>query len=42
LADDYDEATFKARWERAFAALSSPEELFLYASGSHPNQTPAE
>ena len=42
LADDYDEATFEARWEREFAALSSPEELFLYASESHPAQSPAE
>jgi hypothetical protein len=42
LADDFDEATFKARWEREFAAISSPEELFLYASESHPAQEPAE
>jgi hypothetical protein len=38
LADDYDEA----RWGREFAALSSPEELFLYASESPPDQGPAE
>ncbi|MFO0929171.1 MAG: hypothetical protein U0736_19470 [Gemmataceae bacterium] len=42
LADDYDEATFETRWEREFAALSSPEELFLYASESHPDQDPDE
>ena len=42
LADDYDEATHEARWERHFAAISSPEELFLYAAGSHPNQSPRE
>jgi hypothetical protein len=42
LADGYDEATFESRWEREFAALSSPEELFLLASGSHPAQSPAE
>jgi enamine deaminase RidA (YjgF/YER057c/UK114 family) len=42
LADDYDEATFWTRWEREFAALSSPEELFLFASESHPSQGPEE
>ncbi|WP_439623415.1 hypothetical protein [Gemmata sp.] len=42
LADDYDEATHDARWERQFAAVASPEELFLYAAGSHPNQSPRE
>lgn len=42
LADDYDEATFDARWNREFAALSTPEELFLFASESHPSQEPAE
>jgi hypothetical protein len=42
LADDYDEAAHEARWERQFAAISSPEELFLYASDSHPNQSPRE
>ncbi len=42
LADDYDEATFQDRWAREFAALSSPEEMFLLASGSHPDQGPEE
>jgi hypothetical protein len=42
LADDYDEVTFRVRWEREFAALSSPEELFLFASESHAAQEPAE
>jgi hypothetical protein len=42
LADDYDEATFQGRWEREFAALSSPEELFLFASESPADQEPAE
>lgn len=42
LADDYDEATFEARWEREFAGLSSPQELFLLAAGSHPDQGPGE
>jgi len=42
LADDYDEATFDARWAREFAALSSPEEMYLFASESHPDQSPLE
>lgn len=40
--DDEDESTFDDRWERQFAAISSPEELFLFASESHPAQTPRE
>jgi hypothetical protein len=44
LADDadLDSPEFWARWEREFAALSSPEELYLLASESHPNQSPEE
>jgi hypothetical protein len=38
LADDYDEATFEHRWEQEFAILSSPQEMFLFASESHPAQ----
>jgi hypothetical protein len=40
--DDEDEDTFDARWERQFAAISSPEELFLHASECHPAQSVAE
>ena len=42
LADDYDEASHEARWETHFAAISSPGEMFLYASESHPGQSPRE
>ncbi|QEL14364.1 hypothetical protein [Limnoglobus roseus] len=42
LATDFDEDTFEVRWEQEFAALSSPESLFLFASESHPAQEPAE
>ena len=42
LADDYDEATHESRWEKHFAAIASPEELYLFASASHPNQSPKE
>ncbi|AWM37608.1 hypothetical protein GobsT_44020 [Gemmata obscuriglobus] len=40
--DDEDEGTFDARWWRQFAALASPEELFLHASECHPAQGVAE
>jgi hypothetical protein len=40
--DDEDEVTFDARWDRQFAAISSPEELFLHASECHPAQSAAE
>lgn len=36
--EDEDEATFQARWDRVFAALASPEELYLFAAESHPAQ----
>lgn len=39
---DEDEDTFDARWERQFAAISSPEELFLHAGECHPAQAVAE
>ncbi|OWK36151.1 hypothetical protein [Fimbriiglobus ruber] len=42
LSDDYDESTFAARWEREFASLSSPEEMYLFTSESHPAQEPVE
>lgn len=39
---DKDEVIFQTRFDRAFAAMSSPEEFFLFASESHPNQEPDE
>src|SRR5262245_3383211 len=39
---DRDEKVFQLRFDRAFAAMATPEEFFLYASHSHPSQSEEE
>jgi hypothetical protein len=42
LADDYDEDTHEQQRAQALAELATPEELFLFASESHPAQEPGK
>ena len=42
LEEDFESPEYLARWNRHFSALSTPEELFLFASESHPAMQPAE
>jgi hypothetical protein len=40
--DDFDSPEFQARWHLHFAAISSPQELYLFASEEHPATQPYE
>jgi hypothetical protein len=42
LDEDYDESTHEERWTAEFAALTTPQELFLFASHSSASSSPAE